>query len=34
MNSKGYTLNALPQERFDNSADNLLFNNGAYDANR
>jgi len=34
LNSKGYSLNANPVERFDNSADYVYFNNGAYDSAR
>lgn len=34
MNSKGFSFNPTPEERFDNTADYILFNNGAYDSAR
>lgn len=34
LNSKGFSYNPTPYERFDNSADQNLFNNGAQDSAR
>jgi len=34
LNAKGRSFNPHPIERFDNSADQTIFNNGAYDSQR
>jgi len=34
LNSKGFSFNPTPFERFDNSADYVRYNNGAYDSAR
>jgi hypothetical protein len=34
LHGKGRSLNPMPQERFDNSADSMTYNNGAYDSQR